>query len=69
MKLKIFIYLFTFLAPEDDELKDDQWLGVTVRSQGPGGYVLVITFNNISPFLFIYLEKCRICLIFFCFYI
>uniref|UniRef100_A0A646QFY9 Integrin alpha-PS1 n=1 Tax=Hemiscolopendra marginata TaxID=943146 RepID=A0A646QFY9_9MYRI len=25
---------------DDEELKDDQWLGVTVRSQGPGGYVM-----------------------------
>ena len=22
-------------------IKDDQWLGVTVQSQGPGGYVMV----------------------------
>lgn len=27
--------------PGDDEVKDNQWLGVTVRSQGPGGRVLV----------------------------
>lgn len=27
---------------EPDELKDDQWLGVSVASQGPGGYVVVI---------------------------
>lgn len=25
--------------PSDDEIKEDQWLGVTVRSQGLGGKV------------------------------
>lgn len=34
--------------PEDDELKDDQWLGVTVRSQGPGGYVLACAHRYIK---------------------
>ncbi|XP_042235673.1 integrin alpha-PS1-like isoform X1 [Homarus americanus] len=27
--------------PTEDEIKDDQWLGVTLKSQGPGGKVLV----------------------------
>jgi len=27
--------------PQDDEIKDGQWLGVTVRSQGRGGKVVV----------------------------
>lgn len=44
MNYKILYFIFSFPAPEDDELKDDQWLGVTVRSQGPGGYVLVMFF-------------------------
>ncbi|KAF2364298.1 Integrin alpha-2 [Trinorchestia longiramus] len=29
------------LPPHEDEIKDDQWLGVTVKSQGAGGDVLV----------------------------
>ncbi|GIY96147.1 integrin alpha-PS1 [Caerostris extrusa] len=28
--------------PDEDVIKDDQWLGVTVKSQGPGGYILYI---------------------------
>lgn len=31
-----------------EELKDDQWLGVTVRSQGIGGKVLVCAHRYIS---------------------
>lgn len=27
--------------PRSDEIKDDQWMGVTVRSQGPRGMVIV----------------------------
>lgn len=27
--------------PSIDEIKEDQWLGVTVKSQGPGGKVMV----------------------------
>lgn len=30
-----------FAAPDAGVSKDDQWLGVTVRSQGKGGYVMV----------------------------
>lgn len=30
------------LAPDESVSKDNQWLGVTVKSQGPGGYVMVI---------------------------
>lgn len=30
--------------PSDDEIKEDQWLGVTVRSQGLGGKVSIIIF-------------------------
>jgi len=29
------------MPPLADEIKDGQWLGVTVRSQGPGAKVLV----------------------------
>ncbi|KAG0428530.1 hypothetical protein HPB47_024486 [Ixodes persulcatus] len=35
-------------APENTVLKDDQWLGVTVRSQGPGGYVLACAHRHVS---------------------
>ncbi|KAK3914130.1 Integrin alpha-PS1 [Frankliniella fusca] len=31
----------TLMEPQKDELKDGQWLGVTVRSQGAGGTVMV----------------------------
>lgn len=31
----------TLSPPSEDEIKDDQWLGVTLKSQGPGGKVLV----------------------------
>ncbi|CAL4109248.1 unnamed protein product, partial [Meganyctiphanes norvegica] len=31
----------TLSPPNEDEIKDDQWMGVTVKSQGPGGKVLV----------------------------
>ncbi|XP_033229880.1 integrin alpha-PS1 isoform X2 [Belonocnema kinseyi] len=34
--------------PGDDEVKDNQWLGVTVRSQGPRGKVLVCAHRHIS---------------------
>lgn len=34
--------------PESDEIKDDQWLGVTVKSQGPGGYVLACAHRYIK---------------------
>lgn len=27
--------------PSEEEIKDDQWLGVTLKSQGVGGKVLV----------------------------
>lgn len=29
------------VPPGKDEIKDNQWLGVTVRSQGVGGKVMV----------------------------
>lgn len=29
------------IPPGNDEIKDNQWLGVTVRSQGVGGKVMV----------------------------
>ncbi|CAN7988760.1 unnamed protein product [Ixodes hexagonus] len=35
-------------APESTVLKDDQWLGVTVRSQGPGGYVLACAHRHVN---------------------
>ena len=31
--------------PLADEIKDGQWLGVTVRSQGPGAKVMVSDFS------------------------
>ncbi|XP_054716032.1 integrin alpha-PS1-like [Uloborus diversus] len=34
--------------PDDDVIKDDQWLGVTVKSQGPGGYVLACAHRYIK---------------------
>ncbi|XP_075155333.1 multiple edematous wings isoform X2 [Haematobia irritans] len=34
--------------PSDDEIKEDQWLGVTVRSQGLGGKVLVCAHRYIT---------------------
>lgn len=43
----------SLLQPGLDEIKDGQWLGVNVRSQGPGGKVIVcahryITSHNLS---------------------
>lgn len=35
-------------APDKEVLKDDQWLGVTVRSQGPGGYVLTCAHRYVN---------------------
>ncbi|EEC08879.1 integrin alpha-ps, putative [Ixodes scapularis] len=46
-----FFFFFSFsclAAPENTILKDDQWLGVTVRSQGPGGYVLACAHRHVS---------------------
>ncbi|KAG8184072.1 hypothetical protein JTE90_013706 [Oedothorax gibbosus] len=34
--------------PDEDVIKDDQWLGVTVKSQGPGGYVLACAHRYIK---------------------
>lgn len=34
--------------PDRDVLKDDQWLGVTVQSQGPGGFILVSGSNVLT---------------------
>jgi len=34
------------IPPSNDEIKDNQWLGVTVRSQGAGGKVLVSPESN-----------------------
>lgn len=31
----------TLAPPAEEEIKDDQWLGVTLKSQGAGGKVLV----------------------------
>lgn len=39
--------------PKSDEIKDGQWLGVIVRSQGIGGKVMVLfKFINITYFRF-----------------
>ncbi|XP_043467893.1 integrin alpha-PS1 isoform X2 [Leptopilina heterotoma] len=35
------------IPPGNDEVKDNQWLGVTVRSQGPGGKVMVCAHRHI----------------------
>jgi len=34
------------IPPSNDEIKDNQWLGVTVHSQGTGGKVLVSLESN-----------------------
>jgi len=34
------------IPPSNDEIKDNQWLGVTVHSQGAGGKVLVSLESN-----------------------
>lgn len=39
------------MPPMKDEIKNDQWMGVTVRSQGSGGKVIV-SFNS-SVLIFI----------------
>lgn len=35
------------VPPGNDEIKNNQWLGVTVRSQGVGGKVMVCTSLNV----------------------
>lgn len=35
-------------APQKDEIKEDQWLGVTVKSQKPGGNVMVCAHRYIQ---------------------
>jgi hypothetical protein len=37
------------MPPGDDEIKDGQWLGVTVRSMGPGKKVMVCILLNMYP--------------------
>jgi hypothetical protein len=37
------------MPPGDDEIKDGQWLGVTVRSMGPGKKVMVCIVLNMYP--------------------
>jgi hypothetical protein len=37
------------MPPGDDEIKDGQWLGVTVRSMGPGKKVMVCILLNLYP--------------------
>ncbi|XP_064455272.1 integrin alpha-PS1-like [Ornithodoros turicata] len=34
-------------APPNDIMKDDQWLGVTVKSQGAGGYILACAHRHV----------------------
>lgn len=36
------------VPPGNDEIKDNQWLGVTVRSQGIGGKVMVSVGSNFT---------------------
>lgn len=38
----------TLRPPGKDEIKNDQWLGVNVRSQGPGGMVMVCAHRYIN---------------------
>lgn len=45
----LFYYLMlgpdgSLLGPSEDEIKDDQWMGVTLKSQGEGGDILVRNF-------------------------
>ena len=42
--IKLDIRSNQLVPPLPDEIKDGQWLGVTVRSQGPGRKVLVSYF-------------------------
>jgi hypothetical protein len=42
--IKLDIRSNQLVPPLPDEIKDGQWLGVTVRSQGPGRKVLVSLF-------------------------
>ncbi|XP_015598210.1 integrin alpha-PS1 isoform X2 [Cephus cinctus] len=37
----------TLIPPREDEIKNNQWLGVTVRSQGVGGKVMVCAHRHI----------------------
>lgn len=36
------------MPPGDDEIKDGQWLGVTVRSMGPGKKVMVCSLRSVG---------------------
>lgn len=38
----------SLLRPGKDEIKEGQWLGVNVRSQGPGGKVMVCAHRYIT---------------------
>lgn len=45
----------SLVRPGRDEIKEDQWLGVTVKSQKPGGKVVVCAHRYIqSPNLTLY---------------
>jgi hypothetical protein len=44
LMIKLDIRSNQLVPPLPDEIKDGQWLGVTVRSQGPGRKVLVSLF-------------------------
>jgi hypothetical protein len=52
MMIKLDIRSNQLVPPLPDEIKDGQWLGVTVRSQGPGRKVLVSLFFLFFFFFF-----------------
>jgi hypothetical protein len=52
MTIKLDIRSNQLVPPLPDEIKDGQWLGVTVRSQGPGRKVLVSLFFLFFFFFF-----------------
>lgn len=61
------------IPPGNDEIKDNQWLGVTVRSQGVGGKVMVsqqtqnhdnITFQKDERYVYAYKDYLIHCICF-----
>lgn len=46
---RLTVLLFT--ADPTSESKEDQWMGVTVQSQGPGGKVVVSVETHVHPIL------------------
>lgn len=54
--------LWSFAADPKMESKEDQWMGVTVQSQGPGGNVVVsakgLTYKNIWGLQYMFWKVC-----------